>query len=214
MEAIPRYPCLGRDAPVHRFPQLGNFREGVGVVLSYSYESRGRDSFKGGRFVTPQKSGYRFLCCYSILAFLSQIFPLEFGKWPSESNQSSTSECLSYALVPVKLPSVNPEPHSYPSPKIWELEILPLWLQRSYPFLCSVASHIHPSDHPISLNPRDAKILPSHLQYFSFIINSLFCLSEELNPGKYLSISKVHENLWRYSVWIYWALIKILAIFK
>ena len=35
MEAIPRYPRLGRDAPVHRFPQPGSFREGVGVVLSY-----------------------------------------------------------------------------------------------------------------------------------------------------------------------------------
>ena len=72
METIPRYSCLGRDAPVPCFVPPGNFREGVGVVLSYSYESRGRDSFKGGRFVTPQKSGYRFLCCYSLPTFPSR----------------------------------------------------------------------------------------------------------------------------------------------
>jgi hypothetical protein len=64
------------------------------------------------------------------------------------------------------------------------------------------------------MNPRCAKILLSFKQYFLSRINSLFSLSEELNPRKYLSISKAHENLWRYSLWLYGALIKILAIIK
>ena len=163
------------------------------------------------RTVTPQKSGYRFLCCYS---FLSRIFPLEYVEWPSESRPSSVSPCLSHASVPVKLPSVNPEPHSNPSSKILELEILPLCLQRSYHFPCSVNPPKISRDPSSSINPRCAKILPSHMQYFSSRINSFLCLSEELNPRKYLSSSKVHENLWRYYLWSYWALTKILAIIK
>ena len=98
MEAISRYSCLGRDAPVHRFPQPGNFREGVGVVLSYSYETRGRDSFKGGRFVTPQKSGYRFLCCYSFRPFLHGNFPLDTGWRPEKSRR-----CLALQHLPLLL---------------------------------------------------------------------------------------------------------------
>jgi hypothetical protein len=81
-----------------------------------------------------------------------------------------------------------------------ELEILPLCLQRSYHFPCLVDPTKIPRDPPSLINPRCAKILPSYMQYFSSRINSFFCLSEELNPGKYLSISKVHENLWRYSL--------------
>jgi hypothetical protein len=145
---------------------------------------------------------------------LPNFFPLESGEWPGKSRQSSASRYLSDALVPVKFSSVNPEPHSNPGSKISELEILPLCLQRSYHFPCSVDPPKISRDHPSLINPRCAKILLSHMQYFSSRINSSFCLSEELNPGKYLFISKVHENVWRYSLWSYWALTKILAIIK
>jgi hypothetical protein len=160
--------------------------------------------------VTPQKSGYRFLCCYSFLAFLSRIFPLEFGKWPDESSLSSTSQCFSHALVPVNPPSVNPRSHSNPSSEILEPGILPLCFQRIHHFPCSVDPPKIPWDPSFFLDPRCAKILPGHMQYLSYRINSFFCLSEELNP----SFSRCHENFWRCSLWIYWALIKILAIIK
>jgi hypothetical protein len=50
------------------------------------------------------------------------------------------------------------------------------------------------------MNPRGAIILLSFMQYLSSRIYSFFCLSEELNPRKYPSISKAHENWWRYSL--------------
>ena len=165
------------------------------VLVSCCFSNRSRSPC-----VTPQKSGYRFLCSYSFLAFLSQIFPLESGEWSGESRQFSASQYLSHALVPSKLPSANPEPHSNPSSKILELEILPLCLQRSYHFPFSVDPPKTSRDPPSLINPRCARILLRHMQYFSSRINSSFCRSEELNPGKYLSISKVHENMWRYSL--------------
>ena len=135
-------------------------------------------------FCNTPKSGYRFLCCYSFLTFLSRIFPLEFGKWPGISNQSSTSQCLAHALEKVKPPSVNPEPHSNPSSELLELEILPLCLQRSHHFPCSFNPPKISRD-PLSLiNPRCAKILLSHMQYFSSRINSFFLPFWGIKSGK------------------------------
>src|SRR3954462_1451014 len=48
--------------------------------------------------VTPQKSGYRFLCCYSFLAFFVDLFPLEPGLRPEESRQSLTLQPFSLPL--------------------------------------------------------------------------------------------------------------------
>ena len=83
---------------MHRFPQPGSFREGVGIDLSYPYESRGRDSFKGGRFVTPRKLGYRFLCCYSFRPFLpgnfSPGYRLTTGKIQTMSGLATSSPTL------------------------------------------------------------------------------------------------------------------------
>src|SRR4051812_40200565 len=51
--------------------------------------------------VTPQKSGYRFLCCYSFQPFLPRNFPLGTG----EPRQSLTLQHLPLPFLQVKIPS-------------------------------------------------------------------------------------------------------------
>lgn len=81
-----------------------------------------------------------------------------------------------------------------------ELGIMSVCFQRSHHFHCSVDPPSLPKDPHALIDPRCAKILQSHMQYFFPRINSCFCLCDELNLGKELSISNAHETLQRYSL--------------
>ena len=168
--------------------------------------------------VTPW---FSLLVIFSFAGFDSRLFfmlsdflsLLGIWRWPFSLAFPIWLEVLSSPILPPKIFSQDSATETLHS-GLPEGEPQFPQLQRNPNFLWSVASQTFPSDHTISINHGYTKILPSHLQYFSFKINSFFYQLKELNPGKYLSISKVHKNLWRYSLWPYWALIKILAIIK
>src|SRR3954466_7337965 len=68
------------------------------VVIIYLLEDEQELSLGMLIRVTPQKWGYRFLCCYSFLAFSADLFPLESGFRPEESRQSLTLQPFSLPL--------------------------------------------------------------------------------------------------------------------
>ena len=154
MEAIPRYPCLDRDAPVHRFSQPGSFQEGVGIVLSYPTNLEDKIPLRGKVCNTP-KIGLSIFVLLFLPTFPSRKFSpgyrLRTGKIQMIRDLATSSPALLQVMI-----------------------LFPCHLPRGY-----------------------ARMLPRLVRCVAYQLNSICRRLVELNPGKFLDLSKGCGNFWR-----------------
>ena len=127
--------------------------------------------------MTAPKLGYQFLCCYSFPAIIFKIFRLSLLDDSENSCHFQPFKTLLMSFSVGKTSFASSQTHSNPNSKFLEFEYALCEYKGIIIFFGLLIVPFVPRDPPILLNLGYAKMLLSPMQYFSFVIYSLSCLS-------------------------------------